>query len=319
MGDKMDNKIWEENIGIALKFIVDNFGKSSLLSSSDVNSMLNELVPKSSRESKWIKEAIDLGIVEIFLEEKNIDDYNRDIAINKVKDILKEDGIAEDRINFIIYNLAYGLGWSNIKEDHDVEDKDDTKNEKEDFNEKQNNPNINNDKSNNNDNSNEENNQNKKESNINNENEDSKDTNYPNNINSENKKEINIKNRKYKIITSVIILIILVCIGAGIYHNIEDNKVYVKELTFDIDYKKENSKYIFKKGDFIVMDVSLEGEGSKKIDKNKLRYEVDDTSICNISNEFNKCRITVKGVGETKIHIYYKRENIESIDLKFRE
>lgn len=299
----MNNKIWEEDIGVALKFIVDNFGKNALLNSSEVNAMLHELVPKLSRESKWIKEAMDLGIVEIFLEEKNIDDYNKNIAINKVKDVLKEDYIAQDRINFIVHSLTYGLGWSNIKGDDYVKNEDDTENEKEDFNENIDKQHINND------NLNEENNQNQ----------DNSDSNNINPEDKEDKKETNIKKRKYKIIISVIILIILGGIGVGVYSKIEANKVYVKELTFDIGHKKEDSKYVFKKGDFIVMNVILEGEGTNKIYENKLSYKADDTSICNVSNEFNKCRITGVGVGETKINIYYKRYKIKSIDLKFRE
>lgn len=362
MGDRMKDNIWEESIGTSLRFIVNSFGKNALLNSNEVNAMLNELVPDSSKEANWIKEAIDLGIVEILLEKKNIDDYNRNIAINKIRVILKENYTDEDRINFIVDNLAYGLGWSNTKEGYNIEDEE---NKEDDFNENIDEQHVNND------NLNKENDKN--QSNINNQNQDNIDSNQDNSDSNEDNSEsnknnidwsniisnniinedidktnstndanskdsednednediksddntnpdenINSKKKKYKIIISVIILLILGCIGVGVYNHIKSNRVYVKDITFNIAYKKEDSKYIFKKGDFIVMNISLKGENSNEIDENKLRYKVDDTSICNISNEFNKCRITGRKVGETKIHIYYKRDKIESIDIKFR-
>ena len=78
----MREKKLEENLGGALRFIIKNFGKNSLLDSAHVSAMISELRPNLPEELAWLKEALDMGIAEVLLDNKNINDLNRKIAIN---------------------------------------------------------------------------------------------------------------------------------------------------------------------------------------------------------------------------------------------
>ena len=266
----MSKKISEENVSVALRFIVDNFGKNTLQDSNRVNAILNDLVPKLSKESKWVKEAIELGIVKILLDERNIDDSNRKLSLNRAELMMKEDHISQERINFILDSFLYGLGWTNKKAN----------------NPEITNPNVN-PKTNNDD---------------------------------DNIETINpdAKGTKHKFIIPLVILIIIGGLCYIGFKNLITEDVYAKEVTFDVNYKKEGSKYVFDNGDFILMDVSLGGSKNDKIDESKLSYEVDDNSICTISNQFNKCRIMGIREGTTIIHIYYGDKEIKSINLEFK-
>ena len=283
----MSKKISEENVSVALRFIVDNFGKNTLQDSNRVNAILNDLVPKLSKESKWVKEAIELGIVKILLDERNIDDSNRKLSLNRAELMMKEDHISQERINFILDSFLYGLGWTNKKAN----------------NPEITNPNVN-PKTNNDD-----------DIETTNPNVNPKTNNDDDNIETINP---DAKGTKHKFIIPLVILIIIGGLCYNGFNNIGTEDVYAKEVTFDVNYKKEGSKYVFDNGDFILMDVSLGGSKNDKIDESKLSYEVDDNSICTISNQFNKCRIMGIREGTTIIHIYYGDKEIKSINLEFK-
>ena len=322
----MSNKISEENISVALRFIVDNFGKSTLQDANRVNAILNDLTPKLFKESKWVKEAIELGVVKILLDDRNIDALNRKLSLDKAELMMKEEHISQERISFILDSFLYGLGWTNEKVDNNIKIKNSSKNYEEnikkeitieDKKEKINNLNQDNSKNLKSENYSEENDV-KIDNQIKNNNPNNTEIHNDENINQKNVKENNLnnKNKKYKILIS---LIILIAIGSMIYilfNNMGVNDVYAKEITFDVDYKIEGSKYVFKNEDFILMDVSL---GGNKIDESKLNYNVEDNSICAISNEFNKCRITEIKEGTTIIHIYYGNKEIKSVNLEFKD
>ena len=308
----MSEKKLEENLGGALRFIIKNFGENSLLDSTHVSAMISELRPNLSQEITWLKEALDMGIGEILLDKKNTNDLNRKIAINKARLIMEENYIPKKRINFILENLKYGLKWpKNIKiKDKKIEKYllEDNLNEEEILDEPDD---INEDDINEND---------KMENNIS-DNED--------NINSgesqedlpkdsqENDNTLSCANKKHSYVIHVIILLFIGIIGTTIFLSLNTSKVDVTEITFDMDYKKGESTYVFKKGDFIIMNLTLVSDKEEKIDEKNLSYVVDDTSICKVSDEFEKCRITGVGVGTTTIHVYYGNKLIKNIDISF--
>lgn len=303
----MSEKKLEENLGGALRFIIKNFGKNSLLDSTHVSAMISELRPNLSQEIAWLKEALDMGIGEILLDKKNTNDLNRKIAINKARLIMEENYIPKKRINFILENLKYGLKWpQNIKiKDKKIEKYllEDNLNEEEMLDEL--------DDINENDNM---------ESNI---------SDNENNINSgesqedlhkdlqENDNTLSCANKKHNYVIYVLILVFIGIIGTTIFLSLNTSQVDVTEIIFDMDYKKDESTYVFKKGDFIIMNLTLVSDKEEKIDEKNLSYVVEDTSICKVSDEFEKCRITGVGVGTTTIHVYYDNKLIKNIDISF--
>lgn len=284
----MSDKKLEENLGGALRFIIKNFGENSLLDSTRVSIMINELRPNLPEESAWLKEALDLGIGEILLDNKNINDVNRKIAINKARIIMEENHIPQKRINFILENLKYGLKWpqyikvkdkkierclleGNLNHEEILHELDDT----------------------------DENNMNSQDL-------------------QENDQSLSSENKKHNYVIPFFILVFIGIIGTAIFIGLNTSKVEVKEIIFDMEYKKDESTYVFKKGDFIIMNLTLEGDKEEdKIDEKKLSYVVDDTSICKVSDEFEKCRITGIGLGTTTIHVYYGNKLIKNIDISF--
>ncbi len=301
----MGRNKFEENLSGALRFIVKNFGKNSLLDSTHVSDMLHELRPNLSKESEWIKEAIDLGVVEILLENNN-DNLSRQIALQEARQMMKDKGFSKHQINLILNSLKYALKWPQNIEKYKYDKvcnyiQEDNSNQEEALN-NQDETNPNNQTLNNN---------------SNNQNTEDNDTNYHYSEQEENNS--NSTNKVNKFLIPLFILIFIGIIGTALFVNLKSDDVYVSEIIFDIDYKKEESTYVFKKGDFIIMNLVLDSEKAVKIDKDELNYTVDDVSICKVSNEFDKCRITGKSVGATTIHIYYGNKLIKDVNISFEK
>lgn len=300
----MRDKKLEENLGGALRFIIKNFGKNSLLDSTHVSAMISELRPNLSEELAWLKEALDMGIGEILLDNKNINDLNRKIAINKARLIMEENHIPQKRINFILENLKYGLKWpkyikvkdkkiekylleGNLEQEEILDEFDDT-NENDQM-----------------------------ENNIS-DNEDSINSQDSQEDSQENDQGLSSANKKHNYIIPLLILVFIGIIVTTIFISLNTSKVDVTEITFDIEYEKDESTYVFKKGDFIIMNLTIESDKKEeKIDEKNLSYVVEDTSICKVSDEFEKCRITGVGLGTTTIHVYYGNKLIKNIDISF--
>lgn len=337
----MTDKKLQENIGGALRFIVQTFGENSLKDSTHLCAMVSELRPDLSQEVLWLKEALDMGVGEVLLGHKYCDDLDKKIAINKARLIMQEKDIPKKTINFVLDNLKFGLNWGKnirindrkiekyLQEDkmgkeklgeaicndeileEDVEeyvlkedDKEDSSDEnflKEDDKEDSTNKNL------------------------------IKKVVFED-VESEEDEEIcegavakvidsnedlisyGLKNNY---IVAIFIVSFVAIMGMIFFATSKESQVYVKDVVFDIDYKKNQSKYVFKKGDFIVMNVELASKKEEEIDKEKLSYEVGDTSICKVTNDFERCRITNKGVGETSINIYYNNRLLKNIDISF--
>ena len=114
----MANEIREENLSLALRYIVDNFGKDTLLNANKVESILSDLIPRSSTDINWAVDAIKLGIMKILLDENNIDEQSQKQAIQRAEEVFKKQYVAELRMNYILDNLSYALGWNNTKVDN---------------------------------------------------------------------------------------------------------------------------------------------------------------------------------------------------------
>lgn len=290
----MRGKKLEENLGGALRFIIKNFGENSLLDTTHVMAMMSELRPNLSKESQWLKEALDMDIIKILLDNKNTDDLNRKIAINKAKLIMKENYIPKKRIKFILANLKYGLKWPKKKHKKiNIYIKEIPMYIKAIY-------------------------QSVKE--------------IGNNLLKFNLKDIKSKKlqendhissgekKKYNSVNPLLVLVFIGIIGTTILISLNPSSVDVKKIIFDTKYEKDESTYVFKKGDFVIMDLALESDKEKEnIDKKNLSYAVDDASVCKVSNEFEKCRITGVGVGTTTIHIYYDNKLIKNIDISFEK
>lgn len=304
----MSDKKLEENLGGVLRFIIKNFGKNSLLDSTHLSAMINELRPNLTKESAWLKEALDLGIGEILLDKKNTNDLNRKIAITKARLIMEEKHIPKKRINFILENLKYGLKWPQYIK---IKDKKIEKYilkgnfEQEEILDELDNINEDNQM---------ENNFSYNENNINSQDYEKdflKDS-------QENDPSLSSANKKHNYIIPLLIVVFIGIIGTSIFIGLNTSQVNVTEVIFDMDYKKDKSAYVFKKGDFIIMNLALESDKEEKIDENNLSYVVEDTSICKVSDEFDKCRITGIGVGTTTIHVYYGNQLIKNIEISFK-
>lgn len=322
----MTDKKLQENIGGPLRFIVQTFGENSLKDSTHLCAMVSELRPDLSQEVLWLKEALDMGVGEVLLGHKYCDDLDKQIAITKARLIMQQKDVPKKTINFVLENLKFGLGWDkNIKiHDRKIEKylQEDKMGEeklseavcsneifKQDVDEK-----IKQD--------------------------DKKDITNKGLINkvvfeeeqSEEDEEIcegsvaKLINSNQELISSspknnyivtIFIVAFVAIMGITFYASSKTSQAYVKNIVFDIDYKKNQSEYVFKKGDFIVMNVELASKKEEEIDKEKLSYEVEDTSICNVSNEFERCRITSKNVGQTRINIYYKNRLLKNVDISF--
>ena len=282
----MRDKKLEKNLGGALRFIIENFGKSSLLDTTHIIKMTMELRPNLSEEIEYLKQGLDLGIAHIFLSRENTNNTNRRISIKRAKYIMKQNGIPKKTRKLIIESLTYGLKWPKIKRKKIsayikeipigikevgsflVEDISTSIRE----------------------------------------------------IKPKPKDESLTCEAKNNSKTNPYfkwIFIGIICITIFMFFN--RKPVDVTDIAFNTKYKKEDSTYVFKKGDFIVMNLELEGKRQKQVvDKKNLSYTSANSKVCKVSNDFSKCRITGVGAGDTKINVYYNNKLIKKVHVLFK-
>lgn len=100
-----------QNLGKSLRYIQKRFGKETFLDDKKMFSMLKDLNPKQSREINWVIESINSGAIKILVDSKNSENSikkSKKIA----KEILEENEINLDRIEYLLNIFYYGLGWS---------------------------------------------------------------------------------------------------------------------------------------------------------------------------------------------------------------
>ena len=110
----MAAEIKEENLSLALRFIVEKFGKDALLNQNKVKAILPDLLSnKFTTETSWVMDAINSGIVGILLNQNNTNEE----AIEKAKDVFENHYVTEMRQEYVLDCLSYALGWTNTKVD----------------------------------------------------------------------------------------------------------------------------------------------------------------------------------------------------------
>ena len=110
----MAAEIKEENLSLALRFIVEKFGKDALLNQNKVKAILPDLLSnKFTTETSWVMDAINSGIVGILLNPNNTNEE----AIEKAKDVFENHYVTEIRQEYVLDCLSYALGWTNTKVD----------------------------------------------------------------------------------------------------------------------------------------------------------------------------------------------------------
>lgn len=318
-------QVSKNNLSEALRFIVEKFGKETLLDAHKVKRILNDVIPNSQTEINWIIDAIYIDIVEILINE-NEDRHN---LIDKARVKLDAQYVSEVRRDYIIECIAYGLGWtsksvapledyqdlkkgesyksinnkkpSGIKLDKEKQKKDkvkkldlkkikeeDTNNNKNKYVQKQDTTrNINrNDQNNNNRNNNED---------------------KPR-YNSDTKKGINGK----LFIIPIIALIVIALIAKSFM----GSEVSVENIYFNADTTKEDSTYVF--NDVSVnMNIVLDGDSIKS---DNIGYDVEDTNVCSLINNGNSCNILFNQNVEdsTDLIIYYDDDEIYRLNIAYR-
>ena len=317
----MAGGIKEENLSLALRYIVDNFGKNTLLNAQKVESILSDLIPRETTEMNWAVDAINLGIMKILLDENIVDDKGRQEALKKAEDVFKRQYVAELRMNYILDNLSYALGWSNVKVDNLKEyelkkkskpsKKLQLKKEEKTYESPINKPTVDNKKA-------EPKNSNK----IKNDEEKNKKK-YPNpnpNPNPKPKDQSkfntqNSNNKKFLLLLLIPIIIVIFLI-TKLFSGVGD--VTVSDFYFNTQYDLQGSTYVFDENETVELNITLDADNPKKINDGKVSYSVDDSNICNYTKIGSyKCSLMGMNEGTTVLRIYYDGKEIDSINIGF--
>ena len=321
----MASGIKEENLSLALRYIVDNFGKNTLLNAKKVESILSDLLPKSETDINWAVDAINLGIIKILLDENIVDDRSRKEAIQRAQDVFKRQYVAELRMDYILDNLSYALGWNNTKVDNlnDYELKRKSKpskkiqlkkEEKKTFENVLKKPTVEQEPakpidSTKNPYKNEEYHENF---------ENSRRTPNPINSNKFDSSNKNNKNNKKLLLLLLIPIIIIVLLIGKLFAGSGD--VVLADFYFNADYDMQGSTYVFEEGKDVELNITLDADDPDKIDGDKISYSVDDTGVCYFTKKTDtKCILMGMSEGSTSLHIYYDGKEIDSLDIGFGE
>ena len=316
----MAAEIKEENLSLALRFIVEKFGKETLLNQDKVKAILPDLLSnKFSTETSWVMDAINSGIVNILLNPNNTNEE----AIEKAKDVFEKHYVTEIRREYVLDCLSYALGWSNTK----VESLDKYKAK---VNKKTSKPKFNLEKEiifkdniddNNNHNEQKEPdydvilNQQKEEYRQEpiNTNRQFDNTNLNNRNNQNNYNDSNGNKKKLLLL----IPLLLIIIGLGVTKLFSGpGDVEVSDFYFSPQTKLNGTTYMIDKNETVQLNITLDAKNQDKIDKDKISYSLDDNTVCNYKKEtYNKCILVGVGEGTTTLHIYYNDKEIQAINI----
>lgn len=316
----MAAEIKEENLSLALRFIVEKFGKDALLNQDKVKAILPDLLSnKFTTETSWVMDAINSGIVGILLNPNNTNEE----AIEKAKDVFENHYVTEIRQEYVLDCLSYALGWTNTKVDSLDEYK--TK-----VNKKNSKPKLNLEKEivfkdsiydNNKHNEQKEPdydeilNQQKEEYRQEpvNTNRQFNDNNL-NNRNNQNNYNNSNGNKKKLLLLIPLLLIIL---GLGITKlSGGPGDVEVSDFYFTPQTKLNVTTYMIEDGETVELNLTFDAKKENKIDKNKISYSLDDNKVCNYQKQtYNKCILVGVGEGTTTLRIYYDDKEIQTINI----
>lgn len=316
----MAAEIKEENLSLALRFIVEKFGKDALLNQDKVKAILPDLLSnKFTTETSWVMDAINSGIVGILLNPNNT---NKE-AIEKAKDVFEKHYVTEMRQEYVLDCLSYALGWTNTK----VDSLDEYKAK---VNKKNSKPKLNLEKEivfkdsiddNNKHNEQKEPyydeilNQQKEEYRQEpiNTNRQFDNTNLNNRNNQNNYNDSNGNKKKLLLL----IPLLLIIIGLGVTKLFSGpGDVEVSDFYFSPQTKLNGTTYMIDKNETVQLNITLDAKNKDKIDKDKISYSLDDNTVCNYKKEtYNKCILVGVGEGTTTLHIYYNDKEIQAINI----
>lgn len=316
----MAAEIKEENLSLALRFIVEKFGKDALLNQDKVKAILPDLLSnKFTTETSWVMDAINSGIVGILLNPNNT---NKE-AIEKAKDVFENHYVTEMRQEYVLDCLSYALGWTNTK----VDSLDEYKAK---VNKKNSKPKLNLEKEivfkdsiddNNKHNEQKEPdydeilNQQKEEYRQEpiNTNRQFDNTNLNNRNNQNNYNDSNGNKKKLLLL----IPLLLIIIGLGVTKLFSGpGDVEVSDFYFSPQTKLNGTTYMIDKNETVQLNITLDAKNKDKIDKDKISYSLDDNTVCNYKKEtYNKCILVGVGEGTTTLHIYYNDKEIQAINI----
>lgn len=316
----MAAEIKEENLSLALRFIVEKFGKDALLNQNKVKAILQDLLSnKFTTETSWVMDAINSGIVGILLNPNNTNEE----AIEKAKDVFENHYVTEMRQEYVLDCLSYALGWTNTK----VDSLDEYKAK---LNKKNSKPKLNLEKEivfkdsiDDNNKYNEQKepdydeilNQQKEEyrqepvnTNI------QFNDNNLNNRNNQNQYNNSNGNKKKLLLLIPLLLIIL---GLGIAKlSGGPGDVEVSDFYFTPQTKLNGTTYMIEDGETVELNLTFDAKKENKIDKNKISYSLDDNKVCNYQKQtYNKCILVGVGEGTTTLRIYYDDKEIQTINI----
>ena len=316
----MAAEIKEENLSLALRFIVEKFGKDALLNQDKVKAILPDLLSnKFTTETSWVMDAINSGIVGILLNPNNT---NKE-AIEKAKDVFEKHYVTEIRQEYVLDCLSYALGWTNTK----VDSLDEYKAK---VNKKNSKPKLNLEKEivfkdsiddNNKHNEQKEPdydeilNQQKEEYRQEpiNTNRQFDNTNLNNRNNQNNYNDSNGNKKKLLLL----IPLLLIIIGLGVTKLFSGpGDVEVSDFYFSPQTKLNGTTYMIDKNETVQLNITLDAKNKDKIDKDKISYSLDDNTVCNYKKEtYNKCILVGVGEGTTTLRIYYNDKEIQAINI----
>ena len=316
----MAAEIKEENLSLALRFIVEKFGKDALLNQNKVKAILPDLLSnKFTTETSWVMDAINSGIVGILLNQNNTNEE----AIEKAKDVFENHYVTEMRQEYVLDCLSYALGWTNTKVDSLDEYKAKVYN-------KNSKPKLNLEKEivfkDSIDDNNKHNEQKEPDYDeiLNQQKEEYRqepvNTNIQfndNNLNNRNNQNQynNSNGNKKKLLLLIPLLLIILGLGIAKLSG-GPGDVEVSDFYFTPQTKLNGTTYMIEDGETVELNLTFDAKKENKIDKNKISYSLDDNKVCNYQKQtYNKCILVGVGEGTTTLRIYYDDKEIQTINI----
>lgn len=125
------------------------------------------------------------------------------------------------------------------------------------------------------------------------------------------------------LLKKIALILITVAIIGGIgffaFKNLnKDADVTFNGVSITSEYQMDNDTYILPISEQTTLEVVMDSNNSKPIDTNKLRFKLENGSICNFQSSGKKCTITGLAKGSTKLIIIYNNEIIGTVPLYFK-
>ena len=122
-----------------------------------------------------------------------------------------------------------------------------------------------------------------------------------------------------KIALILITIAIIGGIGFFAFKNLnKDADVTFNGVSITSEYQMNNDTYVLPISEQTTLEVVMDSTNSKPIDTNKLRFKLENGSICNFQSSGKKCTITGLAKGSTKLIIIYNNEIIGTVPLYFK-